>query len=315
MLVQSCVALAIFIEAFLLGSIPWGVVLSRLIYHDDVRKHGSGNIGTTNMIRSYGKKVGYACFVLDFAKAIVACLVASVASKVAADAGLITVEFADTRLLVVIAGFGVVLGHVFCPWLKFKGGKGVACGAGVAVVAFGIPWFLMLLAAFIVFVFVTKAVSAGSLAAAVLFPFMGLYVYWGDFQAVILCFAIALVVIWSHRSNIERLSQGTENKIGGGKKADRTRGGVAADACAAASADADADACTAASADAGAADAGAADADADAGAADACTAASADAGADAADAAVAAELAAAHTDGAIDVDADRSAKHEITREP
>ena len=311
MLGQSCVALAIFIEAFLLGSIPWGVVLSRLIYHDDVRKHGSGNIGTTNMIRSYGKKVGYACFVLDFAKAIVACLVASVASKVAADAGLITVEFADTRLLVVIAGFGVVLGHVFCPWLKFKGGKGVACGAGVAVVAFGIPWFLMLLAAFIVFVFVTKAVSAGSLAAAVLFPFMGLYVYWGDFQAVILCFAIALVVIWSHRSNIERLSRGTENKIGGGKKADRTRGGVAADACAAASADA----CTAASADAGAADAGAADADADAGAADACTAASADAGADAADAAVAAELAAAHTDGAIDVDADRSAKHEITREP
>ena len=289
MLVQSCVALAIFIEAFLLGSIPWGVVLSRLIYHDDVRKHGSGNIGTTNMIRSYGKKVGYACFVLDFAKAIVACLVASVASKVAADAGLITVEFADTRLLVVIAGFGVVLGHVFCPWLKFKGGKGVACGAGVAVVAFGIPWFLMLLAAFIVFVFVTKAVSAGSLAAAVLFPFMGMYVYWGDFQAVILCFAIALVVIWSHRSNIERLSRGTENKIGGGKKADRTRGGVAADACAAASADADADA----------------------GAADACTAASADA----ADAAVAAELAAAHTDGAIDVDADRSAKHEITREP
>ena len=315
MLVQSCVALAIFIEAFLLGSIPWGVVLSRLIYHDDVRKHGSGNIGTTNMIRSYGKKVGYACFVLDFAKAIVACLVASVASKVAADAGLITVEFADTRLLVVIAGFGVVLGHVFCPWLKFKGGKGVACGAGVAVVAFGIPWFLMLLAAFIVFVFVTKAVSAGSLAAAVLFPFMGLYVYWGDFQAVILCFAIALVVIWSHRSNIERLSRGTENKIGGGKKADRTCGGGAADACAAASADADADACTAASADAGAADAGAADADADAGAADACTAASADAGADAADAAVAAELAAAHTDGAIDVDADRSAKHEITREP
>ena len=294
MLVQSCVALAIFIEAFLLGSIPWGVVLSRLIYHDDVRKHGSGNIGTTNMIRSYGKKVGYACFVLDFAKAIVACLVASVASKVAADAGLITVEFADTRLLVVIAGFGVVLGHVFCPWLKFKGGKGVACGAGVAVVAFGIPWFSMLLAAFIVFVFVTKAVSAGSLAAAVLFPFMGLYVYWGDFQAVILCFAIALVVIWSHRSNIERLSRGTENKIGDGKKADRTCGGGAADVCTAASADAGAaDACTAASADAGAADADAADA-----------------GADAADAAVAAELAAAHTDGAIDVDADRSAKHD-----
>ena len=221
MLLQACVILAVIVEAFLLGSIPWGVVLSRAFYHDDVREHGSGNIGTTNMIRSYGKKVGYACFVLDFAKAIVACVLANVLSNVALDAGWITQAFADTRLIVIIAGLSVVMGHIFTPWLKLRGGKGVACGAGVAVVAFGFQWFLLLLAAFILFVFFTKAVSAGSIAAAVVFPFIGLYVYWGNPLAIVLCFAIGILVLWSHRSNMERLAHGTENKIGGKKAADK----------------------------------------------------------------------------------------------
>lgn len=216
-----CVGVAVALEAFLLGSIPWGVVLSRAIYHDDVRAHGSGNIGTTNMIRSYGKKVGYVCFVLDFAKGIVACVIANAISAAAVQNGWITSDFASTHLLVVIAGLFVVLGHVFSPWLKFKGGKGVACGAGVAVVAFGIQWFLILLITFILFVVFTKAVSAGSLAAAVLFPFLGLYVYWGNLPACVLCFVIGIVVVWSHRSNIERLANGTENKIGSKKAAEK----------------------------------------------------------------------------------------------
>ena len=216
------VVFAVIVEAFLLGSSPWGVVLSRLMYHDDVRQHGSGNIGTTNMIRSYGKKIGYVCFVLDFTKAIVACLLANWLSIIAVQAGWITVSFASENLLVVIAGFGVVTGHVFSPWLKFKGGKGVACGAGVAVVAFGFWWFLGLLAAFIVGVVVTKMVSVGSIAAAVLFPFMGLYVYWQNPVAIVLCFAIGILVLWSHRSNMQRLLNGTENKIGSKKTAKNT---------------------------------------------------------------------------------------------
>ncbi len=219
MLLLLGVVCAVVAEAFLLGSIPWGVVLSRFVYHDDVRQHGSGNIGTTNMIRSYGKKIGYVCFVLDFTKAIVACALANLLSVVAVQTGWITPSFASEHLLVVIAGLSVVVGHVFSPWLHFRGGKGVACGAGVAVVAFGPWWFLGLLAAFIVGVVATKMVSVGSIAAAVLFPFMGLYVYWHNPVAIVLCFAIGILVLWSHRSNIKRLLNGTENKIGRKKTA------------------------------------------------------------------------------------------------
>ena len=83
-------------------------------------------------------------------------------------------------------------------------------------------WFLGLLAAFIVGVVVTKMVSVGSIAAAVLFPFMGLYVYWQNPVAIVLCFAIGILVLWSHRSNMQRLLNGTENKIGSKKTAKNT---------------------------------------------------------------------------------------------
>ena len=218
MVSQFCVCLAIIVQAFLLGSIPWGVVLSKLLYNDDVREHGSGNIGTTNMIRSYGKRVGYVCFVLDFAKAILACVLANVISNAALQAHWISSALYDLNLLVIIAGLCAVLGHIFSPWLKFKGGKGIACGAGVAAVAFGVQWLALLVAAFAFLLFITRTVSAGSLAAAVIFPFVGLYVYWGNPVGIAICFAIGIVVIWSHRSNIQRLLNGTENKIGSAKK-------------------------------------------------------------------------------------------------
>ncbi len=215
------VILAVVVEAFLLGSIPWGVVISRFFRHDDVRKRGSGNIGATNMIRSYGKKLGYACFVLDFAKAILACAVVYPLAAIALDAGWISREMVDSRILFIIAGLSTVLGHIFSPWLGFKGGKGVAAGGGVALVAFGGVHFLILLAVFAFFVMVTRMVSVGSIAAAAVFPFLGFWAYGGNIPAVIMSSAIGLVVIWSHRSNIERLIRGTESKIGSKKAADK----------------------------------------------------------------------------------------------
>ncbi|MDD6785141.1 MAG: glycerol-3-phosphate 1-O-acyltransferase PlsY [Eggerthellales bacterium] len=217
----SLAALAIVVESFLLGSIPWGVVISHLVKHDDVRTHGSGNIGTTNMIRAYGKKLGYICFVLDFAKAALACALVYPICDFALATGSVDPVFVESRILLITAGMFAILGHIFSPWLGFKGGKGVACGGGVSLVAFGWPQFLILLAVFIVFVVATKAVSAGSIAAAAVFPFLGVWVYWGNTVGILMSIAIGAVVIWSHRSNIERLAHGTENKIGSKKTADK----------------------------------------------------------------------------------------------
>lgn len=221
MLLQACAIALVFAESFLLGSIPWGVVISRLIKHDDVREHGSGNIGTTNMIRAYGKKLGYICFVLDFAKAAAACYIAVFLSGVFAQNGWLSASFMETNLIGIIAGLSAILGHIFSPWLGFKGGKGVACGAGATLVAFGWPYLLILLAVFIAFVVATKAISAGSIAAAAVFPFLGLWVYWGNIPGIIMSFAVGMVVIWSHRSNIDRLAHGTESKIGSKKNGEK----------------------------------------------------------------------------------------------
>ena len=220
MLVVGAIAIVV-IESFVLGSIPWGVMIARLVKHDDVRTHGSGNIGTTNMIRAYGKKLGYICFVLDFAKAALACLIAVALTGLFVDAGWISVAFAESNLMGMTAGLSAVLGHIFSPWLGFKGGKGVACGTGVAVVVFGFVPLLILLAVFIAFTATVRAVSAGSIAAAVVFPFLGLWVFWGNVPGIVMSFTIGIVVVWSHRSNIQRLANGTENKFGSKKVAEK----------------------------------------------------------------------------------------------
>ena len=209
----------IFAQAFLLGSIPWGVVLSKLFYHDDVRQHGSGNIGTTNMIRTYGKKLGYICFVGDFVKALVACLLAVFLAGVMHNAGWVSTELYEARTLVAVGALGAVMGHVFCPWLGFKGGKGIASGVACVFVMYGLFWGFAELALFAVLVVATRYVSVGSIAAAAAFPFVSLYLYWGNPVAIIICTILGGLVVWSHRSNIKRLMEGTESKIGSKKTA------------------------------------------------------------------------------------------------
>ncbi len=204
---------AVLLLSFLLGSIPWGVIISRVFYHTDVREHGSGNIGTTNAIRTMGKVGGGAVFVLDFGKGIVSGLLVSllVASFVLPYGGFHQLSY---DVLSTAAFFGCIVGHVFSPWLGFKGGKGIAVAVGCMFVTFGPAIAIAELAIFAVLVVATKYVSVGSLAAALACPVFALVKFWGAWPAVVLCTAAALIVVWAHRGNIARLRAGTESRIG-----------------------------------------------------------------------------------------------------
>ena len=233
MLIVTGQLLLLLVIAFLLGSIPWGVIISRVFYHTDLREHGSGNIGTTNAIRTMGKVGGYAVFVLDFGKGIVAGLIAG-AFGVSLIPGnvLATVEFVQafggssnpfayiSQVCLGVAFLGCVWGHIFSPWLGFKGGKGIAVAVGCLFSTFGAVGAVLELVIFAVVVVATKYVSAGSIAAAVACPFFALYFFWGNPVAFVLCLLAAGTVIWAHRENIARLRAGTENRIGTKKKAE-----------------------------------------------------------------------------------------------
>jgi glycerol-3-phosphate acyltransferase PlsY len=227
----------LFLIAFLLGSIPWGVIISRGFYHTDVREHGSGNIGTTNAMRTLGKVGGSAVFVLDFGKGVVAGIIATVfATQVLTDMtalhefcislGLTEpnpennfLHYRLTQICLSVAFLGCIWGHIFSPWLKFKGGKGIAVAVGCLVSTFGITGTLLELLIFVVLVATTKYVSVGSIAAAAACPFFSMYYLAGNYISVVICTIAALTVIWAHRENIKRLLAGNENKIGD-KKAD-----------------------------------------------------------------------------------------------
>lgn len=211
-------ALGVFVVSFLLGSIPWGVIISKVFYHTDIREHGSGNIGTTNAMRTMGKVGGSAVFVLDFGKGIVSGLIAAAAAAMFGGGMSLSGHVIGYDDFVTVAFLGCVWGHIFSPWLKFKGGKGIAVAVGSLFFTFGPVGALLELALFIVIVALTRYVSAGSIAAAVACPFFSLYFFWGEWAAWALCTVAALTVIWAHRSNIERLRSGTERRIGDKKK-------------------------------------------------------------------------------------------------
>ena len=198
----------VLVITFLLGSVPWGLVISKVFYGKDLRKEGSGNIGTTNAIRSMGKVGGYAVFVLDFGKGV---LSGFIGLWIAGAFGL-TGEAA--HLATAVTFFGCTYGHIFSPWLGFKGGKGIAVAVGCLFVTYGPVGALLELAIFIVLVPLTRRVSIGSIAAAAACPFFGLYYFWGNWIGVLLCAVTGLTVVWAHRENIQRLMNGTERRIG-----------------------------------------------------------------------------------------------------
>jgi glycerol-3-phosphate acyltransferase PlsY len=199
--------------AYLVGSFPTGYVLVRLFLHKDIRDIGSGNIGTTNVIRTGAKGLGAATFVLDIFKGSVAVLLCDYL------VGLTYGTCCNHRFSMLIALFAV-LGHVFPVWLGFKGGKGVATGFGVFVVI--CPWAA--LASFGIFaltILITRYVSLGSILGSASFPFLAFI--WvptlrSPLNFAILC-AVPLLLIFKHHENITRLLKGTESKFGAKKSA------------------------------------------------------------------------------------------------
>ena len=204
--------------AYLLGSISFSVIISKKMAGFDVREKGSGNAGTTNVLRSVGKKAAILTLICDVLKGVLAVLVAYIA-------GNIVKEGVDRALLIQIAGLLVVVGHTFPIFFGFKGGKGIATALGVLLIT---NWNigLICLVFALVLMALSKMVSLGSCAAAVLFPVLTLFINTnytvlseGKSGKVYLIYSIllAVIVLFNHRSNIKRILNGTENKVGSKK--------------------------------------------------------------------------------------------------
>lgn len=191
--------------AYLIGSIPTGFLVARF-KGVDIRAHGSGNIGATNVLRVLGKPAGIFVLVMDALKGAAAVLVAPrmLASWVSPE---------EAHLyLPLVAGIGAILGHTYTFWLNFKGGKGVATSGGV-LAALVPPAFLITLAAWILIIAITRYVSLGSLIAATVLPFATALTGY-PWPICSLTTVIGLLVIWRHRANIQRLRTGTESRLG-----------------------------------------------------------------------------------------------------
>jgi acyl phosphate:glycerol-3-phosphate acyltransferase len=183
---------------YLLGSVPWGLLLTRAAGLGDIRRIGSGNIGATNVLRTGNKALAVATLALDLGKGVAALVLA-------------WVLWGETAGLV--AGFGAMLGHAFPVWLGFKGGKGVATGGGVLLAA---SWWLGLGTA-VVWLAVavgTRISSAGALAGCLAAPLIALAA--GRMDLALFAAGVAGLVVYRHRPNIQRLLAGTEPRFGGG---------------------------------------------------------------------------------------------------
>ena len=195
------------VVAYLIGSINFSVILSKKMAGFDVREKGSGNAGTTNMLRSVGKKAAAITLICDILKGVVAILIAMLAGKILANS--------NSSLLVQIAGISVILGHTFPIFFQFKGGKGVATSLGVLIMS---NWQigLICLVFALVLIILTKMVSVGSIAAAILYPVLTLFIpqnYIVPGNYIIYSVILAVLIVFNHRENVKRLLSGTENKI------------------------------------------------------------------------------------------------------
>jgi glycerol-3-phosphate acyltransferase PlsY len=196
------------VAAYLLGSIPTGYLLVRLFRHQDIRSVGSGNIGATNVLRTGSKGLGAATFLLDMLKG---CAAVWLGQCAAAHVLLL----ANPRDIEALAALSAVLGHMFPVWLRFRGGKGVATGFGVFLVAAPLA-ALSAIAVFFLILALTRYVSLASVLGAASFPVFSCLLVQGDhppfFFAVEI--AVALLIILKHHQNLRRLLAGTESRIG-----------------------------------------------------------------------------------------------------
>ena len=188
--------LLVLAAGYLLGSIPFGLLLTRLAGLPDIRSIGSGNIGATNVLRTGNKKLAALTLFLDGFKGALAVLLAW--------------HFGPAARL--LAGLAAFLGHLFPVWLGFKGGKGVATGLGVFLAAC-FPVGLISCVLWLAVAYALKISSAAALAAFAVAPLAALAL--GHVRMALLAFVIAVLVFWKHGANIARLRGGTEPRIGG----------------------------------------------------------------------------------------------------
>lgn len=201
------------IIAYLIGSVNFSIIISKKMAGFDVREKGSGNAGTTNMLRSVGKKAAAITLLCDILKGVVSIGAAIIIGNIVKDI--------NKELLLQIAGVAVILGHTFPIFFGFKGGKGVATSLGVILMS---NWQigLICLVFALVLMALTRMVSLGSCGAAILFPVLTLFI--NDNYTVltdgkngnvyfIYSIILAIIVLYNHRSNIKRILSGTENKL------------------------------------------------------------------------------------------------------
>ena len=219
------------IVAYLIGSINFSVIISKKFAGFDLREKGSGNAGSTNVLRTVGKKAALITLILDILKGIVAIVLAFLMGKYVKDID-------NPSLLIQIAGILVIIGHTFPIFFGFKGGKGVdivfvkseyrgkgiATSLGVLLITNGQIGVICLTFALVLIV-LTRMVSVGSIAAAILFPVLTLYIGKEFFivpgetmSYLIFSIILAVIVIFNHRANIKRIADGTENRISFSKK-------------------------------------------------------------------------------------------------
>jgi glycerol-3-phosphate acyltransferase PlsY len=199
-LLQGVIALVV---AYLVGGIPFGLIVVKLKSGSDVRESGSGNIGATNVLRTSGRGAGILTLLLDAAK------------------GLFAVWLADTLthgdiLWMSFAALAVLLGHVFSPYLKFTGGKGVASFLGAFGYLTPAPVLIVTLI-FILVVVMTRHLSLGSISGAALFPFACFIILHPEWPVLVAAVGAALLILWRHKGNIQRIRAGNERILNLGK--------------------------------------------------------------------------------------------------
>lgn len=196
---------------YLVGGIPFGVIIARTVYHADITKLGSGNTGGTNVYRNFGWKAGLAVAVLDVAKAALPTAI-----------GLLVADRAwgpdAADWLAIAAGLAAAAGHSYSPYFRLRGGKAVSSFGGIIFVL--MPWAAVILLAFMaLMIALTRIVSVASMLAAALLPVLALVLYPGRTPLLVMSILAFVFVVWRHRTNIARLVRGEEPRIGKGGRA------------------------------------------------------------------------------------------------
>lgn len=199
--------------AYLLGSISFSVIFSKKIAGIDVREEGSKNAGTTNVLRTAGKKAAILTLICDILKGVFAVLIGYAISFITEDL--------NAALLVQLAGGFAILGHTFPIFFKFKGGKGIATSLGILLLV-NYQIGLICLVFWLIIVIFTRIVSLASIMAAILFPVLTIFItqnYLVEGNYILFGIIVAVFVVFNHRSNVKRILEGNENKLSFKKKA------------------------------------------------------------------------------------------------